>query len=498
MEVLHLANITSADVGTWQIKLTAPPGLASQLVSATVFWQGAVRAIITANPPSVEARASRSASRSTCWARTGRSPTPRRSGACWWGSPPPATGCPARSRSRSPTPASGRLGERRRRLHGHLHRAEPAGHADVHRDRGRLRPVRHAGSRRRWRSARPAQGSPPRRQFPVVTSVQAGDSITGQRRSSPTRPAPPSTCGWSSARAARTPRSPARAGRSPSPSGNPPSVPVHGRLRQELARRLRLAPGQGGRAANPGQRLQRRPTLNVTVTKPPGFLAKYLWDIIGILVADHPGHPRRALAAARSAADRKDVRGLVAILRRDGEQLGRELAGAEQVVRRVPASSSATRLEPTARLDYPQAGVAPMYQVRRSGRGEVRLTTPTGLRAVRGRGRRARARHGHNGLELAFRDTRHPAGWDGRAAGLGRVGGRGSGAGSRSASRRRDWPARQPGGRLPARPDRRPAPRRPRLDVPHPVAAGTDSDASRPSVAEPVAVVRADSRRGGP
>ena len=41
-------------MGTWQIHLTAPPGLASQLVSATVFWQGAVRALITANPPSAK------------------------------------------------------------------------------------------------------------------------------------------------------------------------------------------------------------------------------------------------------------------------------------------------------------------------------------------------------------------------------------------------------------------------------------------------------------
>ena len=49
-EVLHLASITAADVGTWRVKLTAPPSLAGQLVSATVFWQGAVRAIITATP----------------------------------------------------------------------------------------------------------------------------------------------------------------------------------------------------------------------------------------------------------------------------------------------------------------------------------------------------------------------------------------------------------------------------------------------------------------
>ena len=39
MEVLHVSDITSNEVGTWQIRLTAPPGLASQPVSVTVFWQ---------------------------------------------------------------------------------------------------------------------------------------------------------------------------------------------------------------------------------------------------------------------------------------------------------------------------------------------------------------------------------------------------------------------------------------------------------------------------
>ena len=50
VEVLHIPSITPADIGTWHIKLKAPASLASQLVSATVFWQGAVRAIITATP----------------------------------------------------------------------------------------------------------------------------------------------------------------------------------------------------------------------------------------------------------------------------------------------------------------------------------------------------------------------------------------------------------------------------------------------------------------
>lgn len=50
VEVLHLANVTAADIGTWNITLTAPPAMASELARATAFWQGAVRARVTANP----------------------------------------------------------------------------------------------------------------------------------------------------------------------------------------------------------------------------------------------------------------------------------------------------------------------------------------------------------------------------------------------------------------------------------------------------------------
>jgi hypothetical protein len=47
VEVLH---ITNPQEGNWQVRLTAPPGLGSQLVNATVFWQGQVRASLIASP----------------------------------------------------------------------------------------------------------------------------------------------------------------------------------------------------------------------------------------------------------------------------------------------------------------------------------------------------------------------------------------------------------------------------------------------------------------
>lgn len=48
VEVLHVTNPLP---GLWTVTLIAPPGLPSQQVSATVYWQGAVRTSIVASPP---------------------------------------------------------------------------------------------------------------------------------------------------------------------------------------------------------------------------------------------------------------------------------------------------------------------------------------------------------------------------------------------------------------------------------------------------------------
>jgi hypothetical protein len=52
IDVLHVSDPAP---GPWKIQLTAPPGTSSQLVSATVFWQGSVRASIIASPSSAQA-----------------------------------------------------------------------------------------------------------------------------------------------------------------------------------------------------------------------------------------------------------------------------------------------------------------------------------------------------------------------------------------------------------------------------------------------------------
>lgn len=48
IETLGLVNPVN---GSWKVKLTAPPHLEKQLVSATAIWQGAVQASIVAEPP---------------------------------------------------------------------------------------------------------------------------------------------------------------------------------------------------------------------------------------------------------------------------------------------------------------------------------------------------------------------------------------------------------------------------------------------------------------
>ena len=148
-------------------------------------------------------------------------------------------------------------------------------------------------------------------------------------------------------------------------------------------------------------------TMNVTVTKPPGFLAKYLRVIVGIIALIIL--VILALLWMRAARRRRvDVRGLAAMLRRDGEQVGAEL--------RAPSKWSETfrfiirdEEQQSARLDYPQSGF-PVYTARRARTGEVRLMTPEGDRydiVVGGPEEQLE----HNGLELGFRDTRR-----GRAA----------------------------------------------------------------------------------
>ena len=432
VEVLHVNNITSSDVGTWHIHLTAPPGLASQLVSATVFWQGAVRALITANPPSSKLGQRISVTLSVL-------------------GPDGPIADPATLRNLLVGVTVSGDG-----LSGPLqvpvtNAGEAAGSAGGVGDyngtftapdqQGTLTFTGTAAGYGLYATQVPATvavgtasaGFNASVQFPLVTSVQAGNSITGHVIFTNQTGAPRHVnlvLSTSGANASITSPS----GSITAPSGNPPSVPFtigfdHNSPAGSAWLQVKVVD-----AANPSL-VYNETTLNVAVTKPPGFLAKYLWDIIGIvaliILIILALLWRRAVIRSR-----KDVRGLVAILRRNGEQLGRELPAPNRW-------SDAFRFiirdetEPTVRLDFPQAGFSE-YRVRRSGPGEVKLMTPAGGEpydvVVGGPGEIME----HNGLELAFRDSRRPRG--GRA---GWGGGRGSG---RSGPSRREPPMPQPSG----------------------------------------------------
>ncbi|MGD0066798.1 MAG: VWA domain-containing protein [Streptosporangiaceae bacterium] len=117
-------------------------------------------------------------------------------------------------------------------------------------------------------------------------------------------------------------------------------------------------------------------SFDVMVTKPPGIWGKYRWYIIGliILLVLILLYLWRRRAVTRW---RMDVRGLTAYLRREETQLS-ELPAKTRAgdsfffVIRDPE-------EKTAQLDYAESGLPP-YTVRRSGNREVTLTTPAGAR----------------------------------------------------------------------------------------------------------------------
>ncbi len=140
------------------------------------------------------------------------------------------------------------------------------------------------------------------------------------------------------------------------------------------------------------------------MTKPPGLLAKYRWDIAAALVLIVLIAAFLLWRRARHRA-RINVQDLVATLRRGGEQKGRELAAGQKW---SPEFSFIIRDEDTTdpHLAYPPRGWAgPLYLVRRSNPGMVTLYAPTRPKPyeveVSGPGQAL-----DNGLELSFRDQR--------------------------------------------------------------------------------------------
>jgi hypothetical protein len=238
-------------------------------------------------------------------------------------------------------------------------------------------------------------------EFPVISTVQIGSAIGGQliftNKTGSTKQV---RVLLSTSGATASITSPA--GPVSGPSGNPPNVPFTIEVSKHSPTGVAWFRVEVVDAANP-RLVYNEARLEVTVTKPPTFFQKYFWEIIGLIILI--ALIIAAIAWRRAVIHaRKDVRGLVAMLRRDGQELCRPL----------PAGSAWSDTfsfiirdedEETPRLDYVQPGFS-VYQVRRSSAGEVKLMTPTRAQpydvVLGGSGEVIN----ENGLELAFRDTR--------------------------------------------------------------------------------------------
>lgn len=394
VEVLHVANVTNAEVGTWQIQLKAAPSLASQVVSATAFWQGAVRAVITADPPSAKLGQQIGITLSVL-GPNGPITDPSTLASLEVGVAVSGDGL-TQSTPVAVSNAGGSSGV-----------GDYKGTFTAPRQAGTLTFIGAAAGYGLYATEVPATvqvgtataGFTATVQLPVVNSVQVGGNIQGHvnfvNQTSAARSVRLELTTSHGAAVISSPSGPIAAR-----AGQPPSVPFTIAVDKDSPIGPAWFQVKAVDAADPSL-VYSNVTMNVTVTKPPGFLAKYRWEIIGLLVL-------LILAVLfvlwmRAAHRRKvDVRGLIAILRRGGEQMGAEL--------KAPGKWADTfrfiirdEEQQTARLDYPQPGFS-AFTVKRAANGQVRMITPGGERydvVVGGPGEVM-----ESGLELAFRDLR--------------------------------------------------------------------------------------------
>lgn len=396
VEVLHVDSIAGTDVGTWRITITAPQGLVSQLVSATVFWQGAVRAIISATPNVKPGKPI--AVTLSVLGPNGPITDPSTLRNLIVGVT--ASGAGLSSPEQVPvTPATG---------------PDEAGtYTGTFTAPSQQGPLTITGTAAGYglfatqvpQTVTVAAGIPPFTavpQFPLVTSVQAGDTVTGKvifTNASGTARQVRLVLTASGADATLiSPTGPITVA-----PGNPPSIPFTVAVGKDSPAGTAELVMQAVDATS-GQLYDSSAPLQFTVTKPPGFLAKYLWDIVGAVVVIALIVAFLLWRRTRRRA-RVNVQDLIATLRRGGEQKGRDLQAGQKwsevfsfVIREDDT--------PDPHLAYPPRDWSgPLYLVRRSTPGMVTLFAPTRPKPyeveVSGPGVTL-----DNGLELSFRDKR--------------------------------------------------------------------------------------------
>jgi hypothetical protein len=405
VEVLHL---TGPEPGSWRVKLTAPPGLARELVRATAFWQGAVDALMTATPSSAQPgqridvtlsvlAANRPITDPATLAHLQVAVTVRGEGLSG------PTTIPVSNAGETQGTATG-VGDYKGTF------TAPRGH-------GTLTFTGTAAGYGLYATQVPASvqvGSAPPGfqstiQLPVTTSVQTGQSIDGKVLFANTTGAARTVrLSLSIRHAHATITSPT--GAVQVRPGNPPGTP----FAITFAGNSPVGPAwlqvKVVDAAHPGI-VYSAMTLDVTVNSPPGLLVKYRWEILAALILLILG-TLLAILQRRARLRAADVRGLYASIQRDGERIGVEL--------KAPGKrASEFRFvirdegEPTERLDYPRPQ-DPAYSAQRGQTGRVSVSTPAGEQydiTVGGTGEPL-----PSGLRLAFRDLRRAPSSAGRGS----------------------------------------------------------------------------------
>ena len=436
VDVLH---VTDPAPGTWRVRLTAPAGLGQQLVSAAAFWQGAVRAIITASPPSARVGQPIKVTLSVL-GPDGPITDPATLKQIQVGVSVTGDGLPA-----SVSVPVSNSGE------GQATATGVGDYNGTFTAPDRRGPLEFTGTAQGYglyptRVPTTVQVGAPSSllqavvEFSAPASVLPGQSVTGQILfSNQTGAAQRVRVALSASPAYATITSPDNTVQVP--SGNSPAsfriAFAPNSPRGNMLLRVSVVD-----AANPDT-VYGNGQLTITVSNPPGLFARYAWEIAGgiilvLLVL--------AIATSRRRQHRKDadVRGLSAMLRHDDGSPA--CAALKPPSRRADSFRFVIRDEDLSRprLVHARSGDR-AYVARRAGHGKVRLVTPEGDKSditVGGSGEPL-----PDGFHLAFADTRVSArshtGEDAFGEpGEHRIGGSSFSASSRSATTDRPRPGR--------------------------------------------------------
>jgi hypothetical protein len=410
VETLHLYDITAADVGTWHVKLTAPANLASELVRATVFWQGAVRALTTVSPPNAKLGQQVKVTLDVL-GPNGPITDPATLSSMVVGETVTGNGL------------TGTVGVPVTAVSG-----SPGVWTGVYTVPNQSTTLTFAGTASGYGLyttqvsatvgvGEQTQGLTATPNFTGGSNVQAGGTIPGQvvlTNQTGSAQHVRLVASVSGATAALTsPSGPVTV-----QSGSPSTVPFAITVASDSRTGTALVQVEAVNAAT-GQVLNTT-QQDFTVTKPPGFLAKYWWAIL-VLVVLVILAILAALWRRQVVRDRKNVRGLEITLRLGGEQKGRPLSAPDKKYDEAFPFVINDEGTPNPWLDHPgRAVTAGMYQVKRGKRGYLRLVGPNVPDAPKPYDAEL---HGapvvlNGGLELSFTDTRHP-GWIGAPGGAG-------------------------------------------------------------------------------